>query len=197
MKYEFKTLIGSELTPYLEELARLRITVFKEFPYIYEGSLDYEKEYLSSYQNSQQALVILVFDQSKVIGATTGIPMNEETSEFYQVFLDRGLDIEKVFYFGESIILPKYRGNKIGHQFFELREQYAHQVIPSLQYTAFCAVERESSHPLRPSDYRPLDQFWARMGYQQQEGMQVFYPWKDLDKDQEDEKAMNVWLKKW
>jgi len=34
---------GPALLPYIPELARLRIEVFRDFPYLYDGSLDYEK----------------------------------------------------------------------------------------------------------------------------------------------------------
>jgi len=40
---------GKEILPYLSELARLRIEIFKEYPYLYEGDLAYEEQYLHTY----------------------------------------------------------------------------------------------------------------------------------------------------
>ena len=197
MNIEFKKFVGNEISPHINDLAKLRITVFREFPYLYEGSFDYERDYLRTYQNSKGSLIVLAFLDEQVIGATTCIPMVDESDEFYKSFLDRNIDINKVFYFGESIILKEYRGNKIGHKFFEFRETYAQEQIKNLEYTTFCAVDRSNDHPLKPSNYRPLDNFWKRMGYLKQDEMKVFYPWKDIDKDSEDIKSMTIWVKKW
>ena len=37
------------LESYLEDLAQLRIKVFRAFPYLYDGSIDYEMSYLETY----------------------------------------------------------------------------------------------------------------------------------------------------
>ena len=42
-------LIGARLEELLPELARLRIIVFRAFPYLYDGTLDYEQRYLRTY----------------------------------------------------------------------------------------------------------------------------------------------------
>jgi len=38
-----------------DDLARLRIAVFQDFPYLYEGTVDYEKTYLQTYANAERA----------------------------------------------------------------------------------------------------------------------------------------------
>ena len=40
---------GPELEPHLDALGTLRIAVFREYPYLYDGSLEYEREYLRSH----------------------------------------------------------------------------------------------------------------------------------------------------
>src|SRR5690242_19351414 len=40
---------GAAIEGYLDVLAALRIRVFREYPYLYDGSLAYEQEYLASY----------------------------------------------------------------------------------------------------------------------------------------------------
>jgi len=35
---------GVDLIPYIADLARLRIQVFRDFPYLYDGDLGYEKK---------------------------------------------------------------------------------------------------------------------------------------------------------
>ena len=72
----FHELQGHELDPWLMDLARLRILIFREFPYLYDGSVDYELDYLKSYQKADDGLVVMVTaTDGEVIGATTCLPM--------------------------------------------------------------------------------------------------------------------------
>ena len=196
MEFEFKVVRGHELTPFLDQLAQLRINVFREFPYLYDGNIDYETEYLSVYQNTNESMVILVYLNSKLIGASTCIPLSCESDEFKDNFLKNDFNLDKIMYFGESILLKEYRGNKIGHRFFEMRESFAQKQIKDLEVTTFCAVDRPVNHPLRPAGYQGLATFWMRMGYEKTE-MKVYYPWKDIDQKEENNKAMSIWIKKW
>lgn len=197
MPFEFIKLHGKKISPYLNELANLRITVFKEFPYLYEGSLEYEQKYLKTYQDCSDSMVVIALFENKVIGATTCIPMIHESDEFKQSLIQKGIDLSRVMYFGESIILKEFRGKKIGHKFFDLREKYSKELIEHLEYSCFCAVDRDLEHPLRPENYQGLDNFWKRMGYDKKEDMKVYYPWKDIDKEFEDNKSMTIWMKEW
>lgn len=191
-----KKLYSKDITEYFDQLAQLRIKVFKEYPYLYEGSLEYERDYLARYSNAENSLVIAALKDKQVIGASTCIPLLEEDDDFKKPLLDYGLDIENSFYFGESLILPEYRGNKLGHEFFKIREDHAKSTYSELNFTCFCSVVR-NDHPLEPKDYRPLSSFWTRMGYREYPEVSVSYPWKDIDKTTEDYKKMNYWIRRW
>ncbi len=195
---EFKIIewVGEELLPFVDKVAELRIKVFREFPYLYEGDLAYEKKYLDVYLKSKKSLVIGVLHEDRLIGASTALPLFDESEEFKTPFVTAGYDISKIFYFGESIILPEYRGNKLGHEFFTRREAFARKTLNHLQYTCFCAVIRPDDHPLKPPKYKPLDSFWGRLGYEKSSRLNVQYKWQDIDKSAEDFKSMNVWLKR-
>ncbi len=97
---------GPDLAPHLDALGRLRIAVFREYPYLYDGTLEYERAYLQSYLDSPRSLVVLAFDGDEVIGATTCVPLADEGPEFQAPFLASGIPVEQVCYFGESILLP-------------------------------------------------------------------------------------------
>ena len=56
----------------------------------------------------------------------TGLPLAHEPASLTQPFVDHGFDVAKVFYFGESVLLPDYRGHGIGVGFFREREAHAH-----------------------------------------------------------------------
>lgn len=190
----FRDLRGNEASPYVKELAALRISVFAEFPYLYKGSLDYESRYLSTYFSCPEALVVVCYDGEKIVGASTAIPLRFESEEMQKPFLDAGIDPKKVMYFGESILLPQYRGHGIGKVFFHHRLQYAARQR-GIEWATFCAVMRPSDHHRRPSDYRPLDGLWQSFGFKKKEGMIGEMLWQDWDEDQQSKKTMQFWLR--
>lgn len=187
-------LSGAELAPWIDRLGELRIRVFREFPYLYDGNLDYERDYLKIYKETPGALVVAVTDpDGELVAATTCIPLAAEGPEFQQPFLDRGMPVDNVLYLGESIALPDWRGRGLGKEFFARREAHARRL--GLPITAFCAVDRPQDHPLRHTSYRPLDTFWEHRGYTKQPGMQATLTWKDLTENRESPKTLTFWLK--
>ena len=60
---------GEDVATFIPELAKLRIQVFREWPYLYEGDLDYEQRYLRTYIEAQDSQIILAFDEHQVVGA--------------------------------------------------------------------------------------------------------------------------------
>jgi GNAT superfamily N-acetyltransferase len=192
--FTFKQLSGAAVVAHVEDLARLRIGVFREFPYLYDGDEDYERRYLQTYVNSPRSIVVLVFDGDTLIGATTGLPMQDETEEFQRPFLDHGYDTRTVFYCGESVLHRDYRGRGIYKHLFQAREQHARD-LGGFDLCTFCCVQRGSDHPLRPNDYVPLNAVWQRFGYVEQPQLTTHYTWKDIDQPSPAEKTMRFWLK--
>lgn len=191
---QIRLLQGAAIAPHIDDLARLRLTVFREFPYLYDGTLEYEARYLATYAESPESLFVLALDGERVVGASTGLPMADETEEFQRPFREQGWDPERIFYFGESVLLPAYRGTGLGVRFFAEREGYARR-LGRFGHCAFCAVERSAEHPRRPPGYQPLNDFWARRGYRHHPELRTEYHWRDLDEDSESAKPMSFWLK--
>lgn len=188
-------LSGEQLSHYIPELAQLRITVFHDYPYLYDGDLDYEQRYLKTYTEAPDSVIVLAFDGNKVVGASTGIPLKHETDEVKQPFINAGYAIDKVFYCGESVLLSDYRGQGAGVAFFEHREAHASE-IGGFEYSCFCGVQRPEDHPRRPADYVPLDHFWRKRGYEKQPELNTTFHWKELDEMAESPKPMTFWMKK-
>ncbi len=176
------------------DVAQLRIRVFRDYPYLYDGDLDYEKRYLHTYTQSPGSVVVLAMDDDQVVGAATGIPLEHETPEVKTPFAAAGYATDRIFYFGESVLLPEYRGRGIGVAFFEHREAHA-QEAGSFTQSCFCAVQRPEDHPLRPDDYQPLDAFWKNRDYKRQEDLVAYYSWKQPDEQEESPKPMVFWMK--
>lgn len=197
-KLTVRVLSGPALADLLPEVARLRIEVFREWPYLYEGSLDYEQRYLASFAEAKHGLVVAAFDGSTIVGAATAAPLAQHTAEFARLFAAHGLDPDRVFYCGESVLLARYRGAGAGHMFFDLREQHARAVTgPKGAYThmAFCGVVRRLDDPRTPAGYHPLDDFWRRRGYAPVDGLVGTYSWTEIGDRQETPKPMQFWMK--
>jgi GNAT superfamily N-acetyltransferase len=187
-------LSGPEAARHLDAVAALRITVFRDWPYLYEGDFDYEAKYLATYASSAESLFVLAFDGERIIGASTGIPLAHETTAFVEPFAARGIPSADVFYFGESVLLPEYRGQGLGHRFFDERERYARR-LGRFRMTAFCAVEREADDPRRPPGHRPNDAFWSKRGYRRQDDMFCRIDWPEVGGGAATAHRLRFWLR--
>jgi len=190
----YETLHGNAAYIHVDDLARLRIEVFREFPYLYDGTTAYETHYLQTYFLCPDSLIVLAKDKDQVVGCATAIPLKFEEPAFQQPFLDQQVEADTVMYFGESVLLPTYRGQGIGKNFLQKRLDYAQQ-YPGIRWAAFCAVERAMDDARRPSSYRPLDTLWQSFGFQARSGMQTFYHWKEIGQAEETDHAMQFWLR--
>ncbi|KRA41942.1 GNAT family N-acetyltransferase [Pseudoxanthomonas sp. Root630] len=184
---------GPEITPWLDDVARLRVAVFRDWPYLYEGDLDFERDYLDAYARSAESVFVLAMEAGQVIGASTGLPLVDDTAVFRQPFLESDIDPEDVFYFGESVLLPAHRGHGIGHAFFDHREAHA-RALGRFAWTAFCAVDRDDGDARRPAGHRGNDVFWAKRGYERRPGMTMRLPWDEIGQGEIDH-ALTFWLR--
>jgi GNAT superfamily N-acetyltransferase len=185
-------LAGARLEAALEDVAALRIRVFRDWPYLYDGDMDYERRYLSVYRDTPGAILVGAFDGPRLVGAATGTPMEDHAAEFAAAFAGTGLDLHRIFYCAESVLLPDYRGRGIGHRFFDLREAHARAL--GRTHIAFCAVIRPQDHPARPEGARTLDAFWRGRGYAPLPGVLAQFAWKDLGETTETVKPLQFWL---
>ena len=98
---QIQTITGKNILNLIDDVARLRIAVFREFPYLYEGSLDYEQHYLEKLSESDSGVVVAARDGAKVVGASTALPMVEAEAAFQKPFMESGADLNDYFYFAE------------------------------------------------------------------------------------------------
>jgi GNAT superfamily N-acetyltransferase len=190
----FQTKKGPEIESVFDDLAALRIAVFRDYPYLYEGTISYEKDYLKTYALSERSLLFAVYDGDKMVGATTCIPLEDETADIQKPFEQSDFEIDTTFYFGESILLPAFRGHGLGHRFFDDREAHARS-FGTFKTTCFCSVERPENHPEKPLDYRPNDAFWAKRGYKKEPALRSNMEWPDLGEVISTPKPMVYWMR--
>ncbi|MCX7863751.1 MAG: GNAT family N-acetyltransferase [Novosphingobium sp.] len=188
-----ESLTGEAIAAAIPDLARLRIAVFAEWPYLYDGDVAYEEAYLAEFAKAPDAVLVIARDGIRAVGAATASPMHAQKEDLRAPFEARGIDTGRLFYFGESVLLPAYRGQGIGHAFFDRREAQARAC--GANAACFAAVIRPDDHPDRPSNYRPLDGFWRKRGYAPIEGLITELAWKDHREAEESPKQMQYWLR--
>jgi GNAT superfamily N-acetyltransferase len=187
-----ETLTGAALIPLLPALARLRIAVFRDWPYLYDGSGSYEADYGRIYLDSPRAGVVFAFAGEEPVGAATCLPLEDESESVKAPFLAHGIAPSRVFYFGESVLLPHLRGQGIGVRFFEAREAHA-RAVSDAEFACFCAVERAPDDPRRPPGHVPLDAFWRKRGYRPMSGLACTMHWREVGQAEETAHRLDFW----
>lgn len=193
VQLRLESLSGEALRQALPALARLRIVVFRDWPYLYDGDAAYEERYLATYAASPGAAVIAAFNGAEPVGMATCQPMAEAAEPVQTAFRAHGLDPARFCYFGESVLLPQYRGQGAGVRFFGMREDHARRL--SLPFAAFCAVEREENDPRKPNDYVPLHGFWRKRGFVPYPSLSCVFEWKEVGANHEAPHRLTFWLK--
>ena len=196
----YESYIGPEISAVVDALAALRMTVFREWPYLYEGDLEYERRYLSGYAKGD-ALVVVARDRDKgdgIVGASSGMPLIDHADDFRKAFDGSGIDLNNAFYCAESVMLSEYRGQGAGHVFFDQREAHARAL--GFNLSTFCSVVRDASRSVDKSvdtgRARSLDGFWRGCGYLPLDDVTAQFKWCDIGDTEETEKDLQFWMKR-
>ncbi|MDP3261408.1 MAG: GNAT family N-acetyltransferase [Tabrizicola sp.] len=190
---DVRALTGPDLEAALDGVAQLRISVFRDWPYLYDGTLDYERQYLDTYRDNPGALLVGAFHNGRLVGASTSTLMEDHADAFAAPLRAIGLAVASILYGAESVLLPEYRGIGLGHRFIDLREAHARKMART--HVAFASVVRPSDHPSKPVNARTNDAFWLGRGYQPLPGVLAHFLWRDLGAPAATEKALQFWMR--
>jgi GNAT superfamily N-acetyltransferase len=190
---DIRTLTGEAVRPWLPDLQRLRAVVFRDFPYLYDGDPAAPVGRAAMFAEVPGAAVVFAFADGRPVGAATCLPLMAESANVQAPFLAAGLDPTRFFYFGESVLEQAWRGQGIGHAFFDGREAQAR--AQGADFAAFCSVERAADHPARPADYRPHDAFWRGRGYLPHPTLACTMEWTDVGDAGPSPHVLRFWLR--
>jgi len=186
-------LTGDVIAHVLDDLATLRLDIFREYPYLYEGRREDELNYLGTYAKTPDACVILAYDGSAVIGAATGMPLIQEAPQMRAAFAGTTLPLDEVYYVGELLFRLDYRNYGLGQKLLDRLESQIRSLDRYRMLT--CAtVERPADHPLRPRDSIPITRFLARTGFVRLSGVTTSFMWLETDGVKRDH-PMQFWIK--
>ncbi|MBM3207703.1 MAG: GNAT family N-acetyltransferase [Chlamydiae bacterium] len=124
---ELEIVIGHNFQKHIDTVANLRISIFREYPYLYDGNISYEADYLKSYVLSKNSILILARDKGQIVGALTGLPLLEADEMFRIVFEKNPFPIDSIFYLGEILLIKEYRGKGIGFKMYTMFEELVMQ----------------------------------------------------------------------
>jgi GNAT superfamily N-acetyltransferase len=185
---------GAELQSVIPAVARLRIEVFRDWPYLYEGNPTYEQRYLATYTESPRAAVVVARANEAIVGASTGVPLVDETDNVKAPFVARGWDPARFFHYGDFVLQREFRGRGIGVALFSAVEAHA-KAVSDCDFAIIVTVVRSPGHPAHPPDYVPLDGFWTRRGFTRRPDLVCKMAWKEVGADCESEHELVVWTK--
>ena len=176
--------VGSGIVEILEDVARLRIELFRDFPYLYDGNLEYERNYLAGLSENEESFVVAAYQDDEAVGAATALPLssNAEILDGVQDRFSRaGIRPEDCYYYSEILVRPSHRRRGISKEFYRQREETALR----LGYSAACfsALKIEEIASPRPPDYFDPSDMWQRMGFHRHGDICVDYHWPTLQAD--------------
>lgn len=185
----FEVARGARIGGYIERLGRFRIEVFREYPYLYDGEMEYERKYLGRYAARPNSFLIFCEDANGFVAACTGICMDGAGEEFCEIFSQE--DTSEICYIGEVMIKEGYRGQGLGSKLLSK----AMKLIKEGGYkkAVLCAVDRDEKRHLRPKDYVAPDNLWLKFGFKKLSDKKIYYDWRDIGETCETQKRMSVW----
>jgi GNAT superfamily N-acetyltransferase len=198
MNIEIQLYQGEKLNAEIGVLSDFRLRYFREFPYLYVGTKEYEKDYLATYLSDPTTRLLLARDRDKngmVVGVAIGTMLSPElkilcqTDEFsqYTEFMS-----EQFFYFGEMIFVPEYRSKGVGKQLSEELKEVGRK--QGADRFCFFAVDRVRDDIRRPADYVDSDVFFQKFGFEKT-NISVSYDWPTIQADGRVEENTNrLWL---
>ena len=189
------SITGEKIQGLIPEIARLRMEVFKEYPFLYIGDPAYEEKYLAKFSKMENAIVVLSFDQDAIVGVSTGYPFTYEAPALQDVLRKSGRNPSDYFCFGESVLRKEYRGQGIGKKFFEERQAFVKN-LKTYPYVCFYTSFRPKDDPKRPPDYRPLAPFWQSQGFSEHPELVGTVSYQEIGEKEESPKKMVFWIKK-
>ena len=195
-KIYIKTFRGESITPYIKDITELCITIYREYPYLYEGTEEEYLPFIEHYTCSNYGIACLLFDNTKPIGVAIGMPMDEMREKYKKPFINARPqeNCEELFYLGEFLLLNDYRDQGFGKQMYLELERLVKE-NPKLKKICFCKFDETDQGPLMPENYKALDHFWEKLEFDKCDDLTVTVYWRNIYSEEDSPHKLMHWLK--
>lgn len=190
-------LFVKDIVPYLPFVAEQRINAYREYPYLYNGKMEEEIQYLDWFSKLKHSAIVIAFYNDEPVGFITGTALaafDEHNKGSIELFKNSGMAFDAYYYIADAIVKPEHRNKSLVTHMAQMIEEHAE----ILGYTSVCFVnESHELHPLKPEGYKELDGLFKKNGYSKTE-MIITYRWQTRHVDgstQEQNHEMNYWKK--
>lgn len=185
---------GSQALSYMNDIADLRICCFREYPYLYDGTVQGEQEYLEIYFRTENSVFVIVIENQKVVGVITGIPIEEFLSPLLNLLDENEIATDSIFYFGDMILCKRLRGKGIGHQMYKKFEEWVRSKKKYKEIVG-CTIIRPYDDLRKPKNYVSLDGYWIKKGFVKHPKLVVWFPWREVGTNKEIQHPLCIWSK--
>jgi GNAT superfamily N-acetyltransferase len=186
-------LSGDTARAVVDSLASLRLTIFREYPYLYDGKREDELTYVRIYADTADACVIVAEADGDVIGAATGIPLKNEDEQMLRAFVRSGIDTEERYYVGELLCYPEYRGKGLGTRLLARMETHVRS-LERYRSLVCATVIRPDDDPSIPAGYISIRCFLDHHGFRMLPAVTAIFSWLETDGVVR-EHPMQFWIK--
>jgi hypothetical protein len=185
---------GNEAIPYLQDLAKLRISFYRNYPYLYEGTLTGEENYLNMYANSENSLLAVAKKGQEVVGAIAGIALSETQEMHKKQWIQQKIPADNVFYLGEMVLLHEYLKSDLQEKLYQVFEQ-AVRGLKRYDSMVVCEIERDPKDSKRPANSLSSEVRWDGRGFVRQPALNTYYSWKEIGDLKDTDHLMGFWSK--
>ena len=188
-----RTYRGKSITPFLKDITDLCVTIYKEYPYLYEGTQEEYFPFIEHYAHSEHGIACLLFDNERLVGVAIGMPLNEMRDKYQAPFTNARPqeNFREIFYLGEFLLVKDYRGRGLGKKIYLEFERS----VTNMKKICFCKIDETDRKILETENYRPLDGFWEKFGFHKCEDVSVTVNWQNVGELEESPHQLVYWLK--
>jgi len=184
-KVEYQLVQGSDMEQYVNDMIRLRLTVFRESPYFYDGTEGEERAYLEQHLHSEKGLFLIAKTGDHVIGMLSGTPMKDRDDYAYP-YVKNAIPTDSIFCLGELVVEQSDHREQIGLNLYQLFEEHVRS-LGSYDTISECVV----LHPIAGEGKSILMQ----VGGSKCPNLVYHCFWKEIDQEVSTDHVMEYWSK--
>ena len=190
-----RTFRGELISPFLQDITDLCITIYKEYPYCYEGTKEEYFPFIEYYAHDN-GIACLLFDGNHPVGVAIGMPISEMREKYKAPFHHARPheNFEEIFYLGEILLLKDYRCRGLGTEMY-LEFERSVKENKNFKKICFCKIDESNQTNLEPENYKPLDGFWEKNGFDRCDDITVIVNWQNVGEVDESPHKLVYWLK--